>query len=86
MRVLVLQHEWDDGPGYLGEALEKRGAALDVVRLDLDESIPPITAYDMLLILGGEMNVYQEDRHAWLAPENHLIRQAVETDKAVLGI
>ena len=86
MRVLVLQHEWDDGPGYLGEALEKRGAVLDVVRLDRNESIPDIATYDMLLILGGEMNVYQEDRHTWLAPENHLIRQAVEADKAILGI
>ncbi len=69
MRVLVLQHEWNDGPGYLGEALEKHGALLDVVRLDRDESIPDLTAYDMLLIMGGEMNVYQEDRHPWLARE-----------------
>ena len=86
MRVLVLEHEWDDGPGYLGEALEKRGATLDVVRLDRNDSIPNIAAYDMLLILGGEMDVYQEDRHPWLAPETRVIQQAVEADKAVLGV
>ncbi len=86
MRVLVLQHDPNDGPGYLGEALERRGASLDVVRLDRNESIPDLVAYDMLLIMGGEMNVYQEDRHPWLAPETHAIRQALEADKAVLGV
>ncbi len=86
MRVLVLQHDPNDGPGYLGEALERRGASLAVVRLDRNESIPDLAAYDMLLIMGGEMNVYQEDRHPWLAPETHVIRQALEGDKAVLGV
>ena len=86
MRVLVLQHDWNDGPGYLGEALEKRGATLDVVRLDQHESIPDIAAYDMLLIMGGEMNVYQEEQHPWLAPETRTIREAIDADKAVLGV
>jgi GMP synthase-like glutamine amidotransferase len=84
--VLVLQHETHDGPGYLGEALLRRGATLDIVRLDVGESIPDLSAYDMLLVMGGTMNVYQEDKHAWLVEETRAIRQAVESDKAVLGV
>jgi hypothetical protein len=60
VRVLVLQHEPLDGPGYLGEALAQRGAALHVVRLDLAEPVPDPSGCDALLVLGGEMNVYQE--------------------------
>src|SRR5437867_687384 len=60
MRVLVLQHEPLDGPGYLGDALAGRGAGLQVVRLDLGEPLPDPSGYDALLVLGGEMNVYQE--------------------------
>ena len=86
MRVLVLQHEWNDGPGYLGDALTQRGAALDVVRLDQQETIPDLVPYDMLLIMGGEMNVYAEEEHPWLIDEALIIRQAVEADKAVLGV
>jgi len=86
LRVLVFQHESDDGPGYLGEALLKRGAALRIVRLDKDETIPAPTDYDMLLVMGGVMNVYAEDKYPWLADETRAIHQAVESDKAVLGV
>jgi GMP synthase-like glutamine amidotransferase len=86
MRVLVLQHEWNDGPGYLGDAITRRGAAIDVVRLDQNEAIPDLAPYDMLLIMGGEMNVYAEEEYPWLTDETHAIRQAVNDDKAVLGV
>ncbi len=86
MRVLVLQHEWNDGPEYLGEALTKRGASIEVVRLDRNEPIPDVAPYDMLLIMGGVMNVYAEDQHPWLIDETRIIREAVDADKAVLGV
>jgi GMP synthase-like glutamine amidotransferase len=84
--VLVFQHELHDGPGYLGDALQRRGAILTVVRLDEGEKIPAISDYDMLLVMGGLMNVYQEDKYSWLVEETRAIRQAVESDKAVLGL
>jgi GMP synthase-like glutamine amidotransferase len=86
LRVLVFQHEPDDGPGHLGEALQRRGAILDIVRLDEDAAIPDIARYDMLLVMGGVMNVHQEDKYPWLIEETRAIRQAVEADKAVLGV
>jgi len=76
----------DDGPGYLGEALIRRGARLTTVRLDKDESIPNPAPYNMLLVMGGEMNVYQEDKYPWLIEETQAIREAVEAGKAVLGV
>ena len=86
LSVLVFQHEADDGPGYLGEALLRRAARLDIIRLDEGEAIPDISAYDMLLVMGGVMNVYQEDKYPWLVEETRAIRRAVEADKAVLGV
>jgi GMP synthase (glutamine-hydrolysing) len=86
LRVLVFQHEASDGPGYLGEALEKRGAALDIVRLDLGQPLPDPAGHDMLLVLGGEMNVYSEAEFPWLAAETRLLRDAVEAGQPVLGL
>src|SRR5512138_3885272 len=40
----------------------------------------------MLLVMGGTMNVYAEDKHPWLRDETQAIRQAVEVDKSVLGV
>jgi GMP synthase-like glutamine amidotransferase len=84
--VLVFQHDPEDGPGYLGEALLRHSARLTIVRLDQSEAVPDTSAYDMLLVMGGTMNVYQEDKYPWLAEETQAIRQAVEEDKAVLGV
>ena len=86
LSVLVLQHDPHDGPGYLGEALLRRGASLTNVRLDEGEAVPNISDYDMVLVMGGTMNVYQEDRYPWLKEETADIRRAVQEDKAVLGV
>jgi GMP synthase (glutamine-hydrolysing) len=86
LSVLVFQHEPDDGPGYLGEALIQRGARLTTVRLDKAESVPDTALYNMLLVMGGTMNVYQENKYPWLVEETQAIREAVEAGKAVLGV
>lgn len=84
--ILVLQHDPYDGPGYLGEVFLRRGVNLTIVRLDNNETVPDIAQHDMLLVMGGMMNVYQEEKYPWLVEETQAIRQAVEADKAVLGI
>ena len=86
MRVLVFQHDPYDGPGYLGEALTRRGATLDIVRLDTGDTAPDPSDYDLLLILGGEMNVYQEAKYPWLVEENRAIQKALAENKPVLGV
>jgi len=84
--VLVLQHDPHDGPGYLEEALLRRGASLSVARLDQGEEVPDTSTYDMVLVMGGTMNVYQEDKFPWLKQETAAIRRAVDEGKAVLGV
>jgi hypothetical protein len=53
----------DDGPGYLGEALQRRGATLNTIRLDKGESVPDVSPYDMLLVMGGVMNANQGNKY-----------------------
>ena len=86
MRVLVLQHEAGGGPGYLGEALERRGAALEVIRIDAGDAIPDPTGFDLLLVMGGVMNAYQEADYPWLADEVRAIQTAVAAKTPMLGV
>ena len=82
----MFQHDPNDGPGYLGEAFLRRGANLTIVHLQNGEAVPDTTPYDVLLVMGGTMNVYQEDKFPWLADETRAIRAAVKRGKAVLGV
>jgi GMP synthase-like glutamine amidotransferase len=86
MRVLVIQHEAGGGLGYLGEALERRGAALEIVHVYDGDALPDPTGYDLLLVLGGVMNVYQEDDYPWLADEVRAIQAMVAAKTPVLGV
>lgn len=86
LSILVLQHDPYDGPGYLGEAFLQRGADLKIVQLQNGEVLPDITLFDVLLVMGGTMNVYQEDKYPWLAEETQAIRAAVDSGKAILGV
>jgi len=53
----------------------------DAVELDEGEAIPDISAYDALIVMGGPMDVWQEEQYPWLVPEKEAIYNAVEVRK-----
>lgn len=87
MRILVLQHIPVEHPGIFGDFLTADGIAWDAVELDAGEPVPPLDGYDALWVMGGPMDVWEEDRHPWLAPEKAAIREAVlEREMPFLGV
>jgi len=77
MRVLVFQHIAIEHPGIFRDFLAADGVAWDAVELDAGDPIPPLDGYDALLVMGGPMDVWEEDAHPWLAAEKRAIRAAV---------
>ncbi len=47
------------------------------IELDHGEQIPAIDGFDGLWVMGGPMDVWQEDVHPWLREEKDFIRDAV---------
>jgi GMP synthase-like glutamine amidotransferase len=45
--------------------------------LDAGEKIPSLDRYDALWVMGGPMDVWEEDRHPWLIAEKAAIREAI---------
>ena len=45
--------------------------------MDEGESPPPLDGFDALWVMGGPMDVWQEDQHPWLISEKALIKDAV---------
>jgi GMP synthase (glutamine-hydrolysing) len=86
MRVLVIMHVENEGPGVFGELLEAAGADVRVARLHGGEPLPAVGEIDAALSMGGPMNVYEEERHPFLRDETRFLQEAAERDLPVLGI
>ncbi|NLS00127.1 type 1 glutamine amidotransferase [Rhizobium sp. P38BS-XIX] len=87
MRILVLQHLDVEHPGVFRELWEAKGHERVTVELDAGEAIPSFEGFDMLAVMGGPMDVWQEDIHPWLAVEKAAIRRwVVERGAPYLGI
>ena len=85
MRALVFQHIGCEGLGLLGDFFSSRGVRTHTVSLARGEAIPDPTDFDCLVVLGGPMNVYEEERYPFLVPEDRAIRRAVAAGLPYLG-
>src|SRR5437763_713189 len=78
--LVVVQHEPGEGPGSLEPFLEDAR----IVRTFVGEPVPDDC--DALVVLGGGMGAYEQDRLPHLRDEIRLLRRCVEQEKPVLGI
>jgi GMP synthase-like glutamine amidotransferase len=63
------------------------GLTITTVELDEGERIPALDDFDMLIAMGGPMDVWQEAEHPWLVTEKAAIRHWVtELDRPYLGV
>jgi GMP synthase-like glutamine amidotransferase len=87
VRALAIVHQSDAGPGVFAEAIAEAGWELDSW-LPPQRPEPPADplGYDAVLVLGGAMNVDQEDNHGWMAAEKALIRVLLERERPLLGL
>ena len=87
LNILVLQHLAIEHPGIFRDLWAERGACLHTVELDEGQAIPPLDGFDLMAVMGGPMDVWEEDIHPWLAMEKAAIRRWVrELDKPFIGI
>ncbi|MGH3509083.1 MAG: type 1 glutamine amidotransferase, partial [Nocardioidaceae bacterium] len=86
-RILVIEHEEQCPPGWLGEWLVEAGASLDVRRAYAGQPLPNrLTHHDGLVVLGGSMGANDDAKHGWLTATKQLLRQAVADDVPTLGV
>ncbi len=87
MRILVFQHLDVEHPGVFREFWATNGYSSTVVELDAGEPIPPLDRFDFLAVMGGPMDVWQEEMHPWLVEEKKAIRRWVkDLKRPYLGI
>ena len=85
MRVAVLYH-CEQTTHRLDDVLGEKGASVERFRMDLDQRVPADGGFDAVVVLGGSMGAYEEDRHPWLGEEKAWLRALVDAGTPVLGI
>ena len=86
IRIHYFQHVVHEGLGSIEEWISLSGHSLTSTRFFESARLPEISDIDWLIIMGGPMNVHNEEQFPWLADEKKFIRQAVDAGKTVLGI
>jgi GMP synthase (glutamine-hydrolysing) len=84
VKVLVLRNNIHEGPGILSGILENREIAYDIVDFKGGESLPPLSAYSAVFMLGGPESA--NDRTKKMRSAVDLVRTIVRSDIPYFGI
>ncbi len=86
-KILVVKHAENEGPGSIADFF--RNSAWELQTVDLFRGEPLDPALDQVaavVVMGGPMNVYEEDKYPFLKEENVFIKKVVEQEIPYLGI
>jgi GMP synthase (glutamine-hydrolysing) len=86
MKAIIIQHEDSTPPGSTLEWLELNKIDYSIRKVWLNDPLPDLEAFQILIICGGSMNVDQEDSYNWLRPEKALIKKSIDNSKMVVGL
>jgi GMP synthase-like glutamine amidotransferase len=86
MKISVLQHAAYEGPGEIAAWAALHDHSVSVHHLYRGDPLPRPAAFDLLVVMGGEMNIYQYRDWPWLKPESAFIRSTLAHGKRVVGI
>jgi GMP synthase-like glutamine amidotransferase len=86
VNINVLQHAAHEGPGEIEVWAHQHGHQVAVTHLYSGDALPSRDSFDLLVVMGGEMNIYQYRQWPWLKPERELIEAVLAAGKPVIGI
>ena len=86
MRIHYFQHIPFENLAVIENWINSRGYNLTSTKFFEKVCFPSVAEIDWLIIMGGYMSAYDEVKYPWLAEEKEFIRQAVKSDKVILGI
>lgn len=86
MRIHYLQHVSFEGPANIVNWAYNKGHKFTGTHLYNYETVPAMGEFDCLIIMGGPMNIYEEEKYPWLKYEKQFIKEAIEYNKIVIGI
>lgn len=85
--IYFLKHIDIEGPGTLGDFFQRKAFAVKTIHLYNGEKLPSLSKQiEAVVILGGPMNVYEENIYPFLSEETAFIRELVKRDVPTIGL
>ena len=86
MRIHSLQHVPFEDIGSLAQDITANGHSLTTTHWYKGDSAPALNSFDILIVMGGPMGIYDDDIYPWLTDEKTLIAAAISAGKKIMGI
>ncbi len=86
LRIHYFQQVSFENLGCIEDWVNRENHLLSCTRFYEDDPLPSIDDIDWLIIMGGPMGIYDEDKYPRLSEEKEYIRLAIAANKVVLGI
>lgn len=86
-RALIIRHVPVEGIAGFRAPVEAAGYAID--RVDVTDpgfSAIDLDVPDLVIMMGGPMSVYEQDRHAWIACQQQRVARRLALDRPTLGV
>jgi len=86
MHIHFIQHVAFEYPGSIVDWAAEKQFTTSYTKVFEEVEFPALQSFDMLIILGGPMGVYEEDALPWITAEKEFIKTTIEANKKVFGI
>ena len=86
MKVTILEHVHNEKAGTIRDFLHKEHILFDEIHLFDGEEFPKIEEVSALIVMGGPMNVYEEEKFPFLKEEDRFIRLAIASKTIVVSV
>ena len=86
MRLHYIQHVEFEFPANIEVWAKDRGWDVTGTLMFKGDEFPAPDKFDLLVVLGGPMGVYDEDEFNWLVDEKRFIEKCIASGKRVLGV
>lgn len=81
-----MKHVDYEGPGCIIDWARKNRATVSFTSFYENQYLPEVDMYDWLVIMGGPMGVFDDEKFPWLSREKEFIGKAIDSNKTIIGI
>jgi len=86
MHIHFIQHMPFEHPATIADWAEEKNHTTTYTKVFEEVTFPLPDSFNMLVIMGGVMGVYEEDEYDWMLVEKAFIKNAINAKKKVFGV
>ena len=86
LKIRCFMHVPFEGPGIIQNWVREKNHDLEFTRFYAGDPLPDLSDSDLLIIMGGPMNVFDFHIHPWMEEEIDWVRDYITSGRPVLGI